>query len=386
MSNTTRKENKMIRLIASTGAIFALITVGPALAEPGVTADTITIGQSAGLTGGQAIHSKQVQLGINAYFSAVNKAGGVNGRQLKLLSVDDQGKKDNVAASIKKFADEGKVFALTGFTSGAGVEAGLPVINAARIPMLSPNTGNMGIRAQFSRYIFHTRAGYGDEMKKVVSYLTLTGTKRFAIAYLGDTGVANPMSMIESLAASNLKPVADVPLDRNASDFTQQIDALMKGQPDAVLMISNAKPVAEIVRGMKKRGYGGYFVTSSFSGLSVIDQLKEDARGLIMIQVLPPVNRLSARIVKDYADDLKAFDPNAKPDYESLESYIGTRVMVEGIKRAGTNLTRERFVEAMESIKALDLGGYEITFTNKNHNGARYVDTGVVGTGGAIRF
>jgi branched-chain amino acid transport system substrate-binding protein len=359
------------------------------LSSAAVAADTagkILIGQSAGFTGGQAAYSKDLKSGIDAYIAHTNKSGGVNGRQLQLLSLDDQGKKSLTASNTKQLIETDKVFALIGYTSGAGVEESLAFIRSSKVPMLSPATGNMGIRASFDRYLFHTRAGYGEEMRRVVGYLALTGTKRLAIVYLEDAGPDNPKAMHAALAAHGLKAVVEVPLNRNAEDFTPQVDTLMKANPEAVLFISNAKPLAKVIRGMKARGYGGRFVTSSFSGMGVVTELQAAAHGLIMIQVLPPVARTSLRLVKDYTDHLKALAPEAKPNYTGLEGYVSARVLVEGIKRAGANPSRERFIEALESIRSFDLGGYEINFSDKEHDGSRYVDTGVVTQDGKLRF
>jgi branched-chain amino acid transport system substrate-binding protein len=358
----------------------------PAVAQKGAAAGPILIGQSAGLSGGQAGYSADVKQGIDACFHAVNTSGGINGRQLKLISEDDQGKKDKVLANTKKLVETDQVTALIGYTSGAGVEASLGYIDTARVPMLSPMTGNMGIRSAFHKSLFHTRAGYGDEMKKLIGNLALTGMKRFALAYLDDVGPANPKSMHDALAANNLKAVTEVPMDRNATDFKAQVETLIQAKPEVVVFISNGQPIVKIVEGMRARGYGGQFATSSFSGLKVIDELKAAAHGLIMSQVLPPPTRTHLKLIKEYQQHLLAFAPAAKPNYTSLEAYVAARVLTEGLQRAGNKLSSERLVAALEDIRRLDLGGYEISFSAKSHDGSRFVDTGVVATGGVLRF
>ncbi len=348
-------------------------------------AGAILVGQSAGFTGGQAPYSADARQGIEAAFAAANKAGGIGGRPVKLVTMDDQGKKDNVLANTKALIETEKVSALIGYTSGAGVEASLAYLDTKNVPMLSPLTGNMGIRAAQHRNLFHTRAGYDDEMKKVVSHLALTGTKRFAIAYLDDVGPANPQAMHGALELAKLKAVAAVPMNRNASDFGPQVDELMKSNPDAVLFISNGTPIVKVVQGMRAKGYGGHFATSSFSGLKVIEDLKEKGVGLIMSQVLPPPNRVHLRIIKEYTDDLQAFAPSAKPNYTSLEGYIAARVLLEGLRRGGA-AGPEKLTAALEDMRRVDFGGYEISFSPKSHDGSRFVDTGVVGNSGVLRF
>lgn len=355
-------------------------------AAPAQKAGPIVIGQSAGFTGGQAAYSADVKAGILAAFEAANRAGGVHGRPLKLVAEDDQGKKDNVLANTKKLVEVEKVTALIGYTSGAGVEATLKYLGENRVPMLSPVTGNMGIRADFHRNLFHTRAGYDDEMKKVIGGLALTGVKRFAVAYLDDVGPANPQAMHGALDLAKLKAVAAVPLNRNATDFTAQVDALVKANPEAVIFISNGPPIVKIVQGMRKKGYGGQFASSSFSGLKVIDDLKDDGFGLILSQVLPPPTRTHLKLVKDYQQDLKAVAPDAKPNYTSLEGYIAARVLVEGLRKAGAGAEPEKLVEALEGMRRVDFGGYEINFSRDSHDGSRFVDTGVVSRSGGLRF
>jgi branched-chain amino acid transport system substrate-binding protein len=348
--------------------------------------DAILIGQSAGLSGGQAKYSEDLKSGIEAYFAATNRNGGVAGKTLKLLSVDDKGKKDQVLDNTKKLVENDKVFALIGYTSGAGVEGSLDYLASAKVPMLAPATGNMGIRTKANRYVFHTRAGYDEEMRRVVVDLAGTAIKRIGIAYLGDVGPANPAAMKAALAAHNLTPTVELPLDRNATDFSEPVKKIVEANPQVMLFISNAKPLAIMMRELKAAGWRGRVVTSSFSGTGVIDELKEDAYGLIMTQVLPAYWRTQVNLVKDYQEHLKTYKPDAKPNYTSLEGYVAARVLVEGLRRAGGAGSRERFVEALEGLRKFDLGGYEVSFSEKNRDGSRYVDTGIVSSGGQIRF
>jgi ABC-type branched-subunit amino acid transport system substrate-binding protein len=278
------------------------------------------------------------------------------------------------------------VVALIGYTSGAGTEASLEYIGMGNVPIIAPVTGNMGIRATHHKQLFHTRAGYGDEMRKIVDALAITDVKRFAFAYLDDVGPANPKSMHDALERHNLKAVAAVPMNRNADDFGPQVEALMKATPEIVVFISNAKPITRIVSAMRAKGYRGQFATSSFSGVGVIDDLRDNAQGLIMSQVLPPPSRTNLRFIADYQKHLREFDGQATPNYTNLEGYLAARVLLEGLRRAGGNTGSDRLIAALEELNRFDLGGYEITFTNSNHNGSRFVDTGVVSTEGKLRF
>jgi ABC-type branched-subunit amino acid transport system substrate-binding protein len=345
----------------------------------------ILIGQSAGMTGGQAPYSKDVRTGLLAYFEAVNRSGGVHGQQIKLITEDDKGSRDQVVANTKKLIEKDNVFALIGYTSGAGVEAVLPVIDQAKVPMLSPATGNAGIRQEFHRYLFHTRAGYADEMRRVVDTLASIGLQRFALVYLSDTTV-NRKVMEDALVANRLKEVAAIGLDRNAKEFGPIVDALLKADPQAILFITNARPLVEIVRGMKSKSYGGEFIGSSFSGTDFLGELKGDAAGVKLVQVLPSPERTSLKLVKEFRENLRLVDANMKPNYTNFEGYVAARVLVEGLRRAGKGANREKFVAALENIADIDLGGYSVGYGPKSHGGSRYVDIGVVNSKGLLVF
>ena len=161
-----------------------------------------------------------------------------------------------------------------------------------------------------------------------------------------------------------------VGLDRNATDFTPQVETLMAANPQIVVFISNAKPIAAIVTAMRARRYGGQFATSSFAGSRVVAELKQNAAGLILIQVLPQPHRDHLKFQKDFHAGLQRVAPNAKPNYTILEGFVAGHVMVEGLKRAGPNANRAQLVTALESLNDLDLGGYRIRFSGKSRSGS----------------
>jgi len=382
---------RLIRpLIHHFGRLFGLLLCQALMATAAWSqptgADPILVGQSGGFTGGQADYAKDVKLGIEAAFATANAGGGIGGRPLKLVTADDGGKRDAVLANTRKLVETSGVVALIGYTSGAGTEASLGYINTAKVPLLSPATGNMGIRSSHSPYLFHTRAGYSDEMSKIVGHVASLGYQRIALAYLADVGPANLNSMQAALSAHKLSAAAVVGLDRNAEDFTPQVETLTKANPQLVIFISNAKPIALIVKGMRERGYGGQFATSSFAGSRVVSDLKHHAPGLIMIQVLPQPTREHLGFQREFQAALKRVAPGAAPNYTMLEGYVAGRVLLEGLKRAGPGATPARLASTLDGLRDLDLGGYRVRFAPDDHSGSRFVDLGVVSENGRLRF
>jgi branched-chain amino acid transport system substrate-binding protein len=371
------------------GLGWVLTGLGAALCQTAVAQgnNAILIGQSGGFSGGQAAYAADVRAGIEAAFAGANAQGGIAGRPLKLVTADDGGKRETVLANTKKLVEQDGVLALIGYTSGAGTEQSLDYIASARVPLLSPATGNMGIRAAHHPYLFHTRAGYDVEMSKIVGHLAALGlAPKVALAYLDDVGPANLNAMQGALAAHKLKAVAVVGLNRNAKDFKPQVDALLAAAPQLVIFISNAPPIVAIVSEMRRRGYHGQFATSSFAGSRVVADLKQHAPGLIMIQVLPQPHRSHLNFHREFHADLKRVPGEPKPNYTVLEGYIAGRTLVEGLRRAGPAATRERLAATLSALGDVDFSGYRVRFRPGNHEGSRFVDLGVVTEQGSVRF
>lgn len=362
------------------GLAWGLALATAAQAQP------ILIGQSGGFTGGQAEYARDVKLGIEAAFAVANAEGGIQGRPVQLVTADDGGKREQVLANTRKLVEQDKVLALVGYTSGAGTEASLGYLSQAKLALVAPATGNMGIRNAANPYLFHTRAGYDDEMAKIIGHVAALGYSRVALAYLADVGPANLKAMQDALAAHQLQPAAVVGLDRNATDFSTQVDTLLAAKAQLVVFISNAKPIALIVKAMRERGYGGQFAASSFAGSRVVADLGPHARGLILIQVLPQPHRDHLKFHRDFHAGLKRVAADVKPNYTMLEGYVAGAVLLEALRRAGPAATRAQVVQGLESISDLDLGGYRIRFTAGNRRGSRFVDLGVVTDEGRLRF
>ena len=346
----------------------------------------LRVGQSAGFTGGQAEYSADVNAGLKAALGAANAAGGIGGRSVVLLTADDAGRRDAVVANTRKLVEQDQVLAMVGHTSGAGVEASLSFIDSARVPVLGPATGNMGIREAASPHLFHTRAGYDREMQAIINYVALLGYRRIALAYLGDVGPANLRAMTQALGRHQLEPVAVVGLDRNATDFTEPSRALLRGNPQLVVFISNAKPVVGIVKAMRSNGFKGQFATSSFAGSRVVSDLGRDAAGLILIQVLPRPQKDYLRFHRAFHADLGAHTKGVRPNYTVLEGYVAGRVLLEGMRRAGPEQTRADLLRALAGLGDVDFGGYRVRYSRETREGSRFVELGVVADDGRIVF
>ena len=355
-------------------------TVPASAAETGVDAGFVTIGQSAALSGPAQELGSEMRLGAQTYFNLVNQAGGVFGRQIKLVSLDDGYEPDRAVANTKKLISEDKVFALFGYIGTPTSNAALPIFTEAKVPFFGAFTGAESLRNPLNRYIFNIRASYFDETEKIIEQVTSVGGKNIAVFYQDDAyGKAGLAGVERALAKRSLKITSTGTIERNTVKVEAAVASLVPKQPDAIVMISAYKSIAAFVKAAKKAGYTGQFHNVSFVGSRALaDELAAQGHGVVISQVVPFPFTPSLPIVAEYQKALKA-SGSSQPSFTSLEGFIAARVFVEGLKRAGKDLTREKLITALESMNNADIGGFNINFSPKSHNGSSFVELTMIG-------
>ena len=362
---------------------LAFFSLSAAAADNGVTSGEILIGQFAAQSGPAAELGKRMQVGILTYFDAINAAGGVNGRKLKLVSRDDGYESERAAAAVKALISEDKVFALVGSVGTPTTLAAVPAINEEKIPLVGLFTGAQALREPFNRNLFHVRASYFDETERIVQHLTTLGIQRIGVFYQNDSyGKAGLEGVTRALARRNLKPAATTTVERNSVEIGPALAEFMKAPPEAIVQISAYKSCAALIKQARAKGYGGQFFNVSFVGSKALaDELGDTGSGVTISQVVPFPYIPSSAIVREYQKRMT--DAGHKDfDFSSMEGYLSARILVEGLRRAGRSLSREGLVTALESLRNHDLGGFIVNYSPESHEGSRYTDLTIIGRGG----
>ncbi len=376
-----------IKRLITVGAI-AFSALGWA-SEPGVTDSTITLGMSAPLSGPNGAYGIDMRQTILTYFEQVNKSGGVNGRKLELVALDDGYETDRTVANTKALIGEKRVFALLGYYgSSPTTEAMNTVFGPAKVPLVGTISGAASLREApatnpNARQMFNVRASYADETEAIVNQLVSLGLKNIAVFYQNDGfGKSGLEGVTSALKKHQLAPSAVGTIERNAIDANQAIEPIAKANPQAVIMVTLYKPTAAFVRGMKKIGQNPMFMTLSPVGTEqLVQELGPDARGIGISQVMPyPWNDV-VPVVREYQ---KLINKRGAYSYYGIEAFITAKTMVEGLKRAGKELSRDKLSGALESMSNVDLGGYRVNYTPNNHLGSRFVELTVIGAGGKV--
>jgi len=354
-----------------------------AAAEDGVTANRILLGQAAVFSGPAAQLGIQMRNGIKTYLDYVNEHGGVNGRKLELVSEDDRYEPSVAPAASKKLIDEHKVFALLGYVGTPTGMAHLPVVTQAKVPLVGMFTGAEALRAPLNRYVFHVRASYYDETEKIVEQVVSTGGKKIAVFYQNDAyGEAGRKGTEIALAKRSMKIYSNGTVERNTLKVENAVKTISASEPDAVVMVGAYAACAEFIKQMKKAGSGATFYNVSFVGSKALsDALGDAGSGVAISQVVPFPWGTSVPVVKEY-QALSARSGFKDYNFSAMEGFLTAKVMVEGLRRAGKNPTREGLVDALERMQDVDLGGFYVSYSPKNHAGSKFVDLTIIGHNG----
>lgn len=378
----------MKRLGANTKSwvLAAVLGAGsPALAaEAGISNTTILVGQSAAFSGAAAELGREMRDGAKAYFDLVNSEGGVFGRKIEMKSLDDGYEPDLAAANTRKLINEQKVFALIAYVGTPTSAAALPIFTEAKVPFVGPFTGAELLRSPFNRYIFNVRASYYDETEKIVEQLVAIGIKNIAVFYQNDSyGQAGLKGVEIAMKKRNIPISATGTVERNTINVEDAVTAITKVKPDAVVMVSAYKSCSEFIRQMKKAGSNAQFFNVSFVGSKALSaDLGTEGAGVAISQVVPFPWSPSIPIVKEYQKVMSRFAPQSPNSFSTMEGYIAAKIFVEGLKKAGKDLTREKFIAALETIQDWDLGGFIVNFSPTNHNASKFVDLTIIGKDG----
>jgi len=369
--------------------LLALLALGPfaAHAETGVTDSEIVLGQSAAMTGAAAELGKGMNRGAKAYFDWVNQHGGVNGRKIRLVAQDDGYEPDRAESNTRNLIDKEHVFALFGYVGTPTSNAALPLATQAKVPFFAPYTGADSMRTPFNHYVFNLRASYRDEALYVADHMTRMGMKTIDVFYQNDAyGNAGLQAMQAAAAAKGINILATATVERNSTDVSRAINELVAKNPaNAVFIVSAYKSSAAFIDAAHAQHYMGPFYNVSFVGTeALVRELKSGGTGVLVSQVLPTPYNATKSATIDYQRVMKAAG-STQFDYVSLEGYMAARLMVEGLKRSGSNPTREKLISALENLGDFDMGGFHVRFSDRSHNGSGFVDLSVIDAQGKIR-
>jgi ABC-type branched-subunit amino acid transport system substrate-binding protein len=354
----------------------------------------LLIGQVASLSNPATMaNAKGIQAGIKAYFDAVNDQGGVGGRKLALVSKDDGLTPGRMVELTREYIADKRVVALTGYVNTGGItevsKANLP--GEAGIALIAPLQGDKSIVGAANFFPF--RSGYPDEVTALVKEASNTQKKKLAIVYWNITfGPAMQKIAQEAAQKFGVNVVATVPIDAQAQDkfdpiMKEAVAAVVKQAPDAILMLISGRYSLEFVKQIKnsESADAQLYAMSIVPPGDVVKAVGEaKARGLVIAQAVPFPFSATLQVVSEYQKTMKQYAPNEPLSFSTLEGFVGGKITVEAIKRAGKNPTRAGVLKALSSMGEYDLGGVYVNYSSKERRGWGQIDLTVIGAAGKL--
>jgi branched-chain amino acid transport system substrate-binding protein len=358
---------------------------------PGVTDKEILIGSCSALEGPSHVLGVQTVTGAKAYFSLINDAGGVHGRKLRLVAYDDSYDPAKTQVCFDRLMND-KVFALGFFVGTPTAVKYLPMAESNKIPLVGLFTGAQTLYTPVRRWIVNVRASYYDETREQIDGVwSGLGYRTIGVIYPDDAfGTAVLEGVKEALKTHGAEPAAVASYQRQTANVGAAISSVRAANPQAVVVVGPPNTVAPILKQAHAGGWKPLFMTVSFVGTDeLILEAGSDADGTVITQVVPPYYLTELKGVAQYRRALAQYSPGEKPNFVSLEGFIDAMVLVEGLKRAGKDLTREGLIHGIESVHDMDVGlgpRLKLDYSAKDHKGFEQVIPTVVLGGRAVPF
>lgn len=343
----------------------------------------IYIGQTSGFTGPAAPGVKENTEGAKLYFDHVNATGGIDGQRIELISLDDRLEPAVAAENARRLVTERGVIALFLNRGTPHTQAILPVLAEYRVPLVGPSTGAMILNLPVNPYVFNVRATYQREAEKAARFLTTVSLSRIGIFQSADSfGDDAVLGALKGLNDANLKPVFAEKFDRDRPDLPKIVSTVLNMSPHAVIFIGSSGTVAEGIKALRKAGSKAQVVTlSNNASGGFIKSLGNVGPGTVVSQVFPFERSLGTPFVREaIALSRKAGHPEITPAV--LEGFAAAKVLVEGLRQAGHNPTREKLLNALNGLHHLDIGGMVLGYSPTNHSGFTFSDLSIIGTDG----
>ncbi len=384
-SRSSRRNGLRLVLLACLAGIYVLawgimpgadaITGGRAAAAtkiPGVTEDTILIGTFQALSGPAAPIGVGVKKGLESYLNYVNEQGGVHGRKIKLIVEDDGFQPSRTVAAVKKMVEQDEIFAIVG---GLGTPTGLAVMDYVlekQVPFVYQGSGASVWADPPKKYYFPVQPNYTNEGALLAQYAVKElKARKIAVIYqnddIGKEGLAGMTRQLKKLGRAVDLAVGFAPSEM---DFSSYVLKLQAANPDVVILYCLAKPAAAVVRESQKMGFAPQFLTTYPNADLAMFNLAGPAWNGVIIPGWVPILDEKNPDARKFLGIFNKYYPKELPSGYVAAGFIAGEIFVEGLKRAGKDLTRDKLIAALETLNGWDgIMAKDITYGPNERSG-----------------
>jgi branched-chain amino acid transport system substrate-binding protein len=351
--------------------------------QKGRGSNTLRVAQSAALSGPQAEVGIAFNTGAKAAFAAVNAAGGVHGRLIDFVSLDDGYDPNRAVQNTRQFLSEGEApVALFGYTGTGSTKAVAPLAKEAGAVLFAPISGSDALQADSQPHVFFVRGTYSDEIGRILQHLTTIGLRSLGVFYQNDGFGQGALALVKDYASRHKLPQPTaVAYDPQSPDIRAAAKALQEGRIQAVLHLSSAQYSARLLKELDLAGVAGngrlyHYGVSIISARNLVSDAGRSAHGFVIAKRVPdPAG--PTPIASDFRRAMQAIGSNGKDDLASaaaMEGYLSARLLVKALQNAGPKIDRSALRNALEGLGRQEIGPFTLTYGPGKHRGSPFVD------------
>ncbi|MDF2465765.1 MAG: transporter substrate-binding protein [Ramlibacter sp.] len=363
--------------------VAALATLGMAgHAQEGVGKTNIVIGQSVALTGPGSALAVPFHLGAKVYFDRVNAAGGINGRKIELVTLDDRGNAQMASDNTRKLLEQG-VLSLFGFYGSPQVTAIYPQIKDSDVLLFAPMAAADEFRGAMYSNVYSVRPGYAEEAAAITKHAEMLGVRRTGILHATDSeSLAALDSATRTMSGLGANMVASAAV--TVSGVAASVDKVLAAKPESMLVIGDSNGAAKSVRELRTKGFRGPIYGFSNTGESLLaEELGAVGAGVVVVRVVPKSDSAKVALVRELLADAQAAKLG-KTNVYMLEGYIAARVYTEALRRISKDINRAKFKKSLEALDDVSIGGFRVHFAD-DRVASRLVELSLIDSQGKVR-
>jgi branched-chain amino acid transport system substrate-binding protein len=366
---------------------LAAVLSGPAWAADGLTAGQVLIGQTLTLQGGKNEYGAAVLAGVETAIAQVNRSGGVGGRKLVFKVMDDDNKPDLAEANARQLVTQDKVFLLFGSIEGGPSTAVMKAAIDLKVPFFGPMAGSPTLREPHQPLVFPVRAEHKEEFRALMVQAKSLGMTRVAFVRSdSDTGQLHLANVRRLAKEIGIETVTDLPFksDINDTQLATMAQQIASSGAQMVFNHGGTGMYEKLIRQSRQTGGKAAFFGVNSGSTQLARHLGAQAHGMIFAQVMPSPWERKTALTRAYQDAFAKEKPGQAFSYGSLEGYLTARALVEALRRAGPNPSRESFVTGLRGAE-LGVEGTKIVYRPGEHTGMSLVDLSIVTSEGRFR-
>jgi branched-chain amino acid transport system substrate-binding protein len=337
---------------------------------PGVTSTTILFGQTVPKTGPAALYGESTA-GVQAYFDYVNAHGGVDGRKIKFISLNDQYEPPIALQDTKTLVFTDHVFAEVAVNGTAATEANITVLGPNNVPLVGPQTGATVFSGTFRKYLYNVWPSYLTEGKMLGTFAQSQHLTKIGVLYQNDDF---GKSLLQGVKNSGLNPAVAIPYDPTQTDFSPQAAQMKAAHVDGVIILAIPGPTTDFLNAMNAINFKPVRIMSQVSAIpQEFQTAPQEFPGSFSGAFIPPLQDTSNAQVKAFLSGMSTYQPGKPQSVFAAWGWTEAQVAVAGLKAIKGPITRDSYEAALNTLKNLTTLGGVINYSSTSHGGVTHM-------------